>query len=106
MNTSDSNSSERQIVVRAQAGDREAVGELYARFWRAARAAAFGVVGDFGIAEDAAAEAFRVALTGLGKLRDPDRFAPWLHRIVVRMAGRQLKQTARATRSFEHTMPS
>lgn len=66
--------------------------ELYRRYWRAARAAAFGVTGDFALAEDAASEAFYAALDGLPELRDTQRFAPWLRTIVIRTAGR-LKST-------------
>jgi len=64
------------------------VAELYRRYWRAARAAAYGITADFALAEDAASEAFCAALAGLGDLRDPQRFGPWLHTIVVRTARR------------------
>jgi RNA polymerase sigma factor (sigma-70 family) len=59
---------------------------LYSRYWRAARAAAFGVTGEFASAEDAAAEAFKHALVGIGSLRDPNRFGSWLRTIAVRKA--------------------
>jgi pectate disaccharide-lyase len=77
---------DRELVELARHGDVAAVGELFLRYWRAARAAAFGVTGDFASAEDAAAEAFTHALTGLTSLRDPDRFGAWLRTIVVRKA--------------------
>jgi RNA polymerase sigma-70 factor (ECF subfamily) len=73
-------------VERAQQGDRAAIGELFSRYWRAARAAAFGVTGAFSSAEDAAAEAFVQALASIHSLRDPDRFGAWLRTIVVRKA--------------------
>ncbi|HET9384274.1 MAG TPA: sigma-70 family RNA polymerase sigma factor [Gemmatimonadales bacterium] len=93
--------SDRELVLAAQAGDGSAVAELYTRFWRAARASAYGVLGEYASAEDAAAEAFRLALPTLSRLRDPDRFAPWLRRIVKRVAMRQARQTARATEPSE-----
>jgi RNA polymerase sigma factor (sigma-70 family) len=77
---------DRELVERARQGDGAAVGDLFSRYWRAARAAAFGVTGEFASAEDAAAEGFWEAWTGLDSLRDPDRFGPWLRRIVVRKA--------------------
>ena len=77
---------DRELVERARRGDGAALGELFSRYWRAARAAAFGVTGEFASAEDAAAEGFRQALAGLESLRDPDRFGPWLRTIVVRKA--------------------
>jgi RNA polymerase sigma-70 factor (ECF subfamily) len=93
--------SNRELVVAATAGDGAAIAELYTRFWRAARASAYGVLGEYASAEDAAAEAFRLALPALSRLRDPDRFAPWLRRIVKRVASRQARETARATAASE-----
>jgi RNA polymerase sigma-70 factor (ECF subfamily) len=78
--------SDAEVVERARGGDRIAIGELFSRYWRAARAAAFGVTGEVASAEDAAADAFREAWAGLDSLRDPDRFGPWLRTIVVRTA--------------------
>ena len=77
---------DRQLVELAQRRDPAAIGELFARYWRAARAAAFGVTGDIASAEDAAAEAFTEALMRIQSLRDPDRFGAWLRTIVVRGA--------------------
>ncbi len=77
---------DRMLVELAQQGDRAAIGELFSRYWRAARAAAFGVTGEFGSAEDAAAEGFVEALAGIHSLRNPDRFGAWLRTIVVRKA--------------------
>ncbi|MHC4060338.1 MAG: RNA polymerase sigma factor [Planctomycetota bacterium] len=83
---------EQDWVEMARQGDAAAIAELYRRYWRAARATAYGVTGDLGLAEDAACEAFYAALDGLQDLRDPHRFGPWLRTIVVRTAGR-LKAT-------------
>jgi RNA polymerase sigma-70 factor (ECF subfamily) len=77
---------DRDLVELARRGDAAAIGELFSRYWRAARAAAFGVTGEFASAEDAASEAFRQALAGLDSLRDPNQFGPWLRTIVVRKA--------------------
>jgi RNA polymerase sigma factor (sigma-70 family) len=82
---------DRELVERARRGDAAAIGELFSRYWRAARAAAFGVTGELASAEDAAAEAFRQALGALDSLRDPDRFGPWLRTIVVRKARLELQ---------------
>ena len=73
----------RELVVQAQSGNSAAIGELFSRYWRMARAAAFGVTGDFASAEDAAAEAFKQAFTGIESLQDPDRFGAWLRAIVL-----------------------
>lgn len=79
---------EHDCVERAKNGDRAAIAELYKRYWRAARAAAYGVIGDLALAEDAASDAFYLALQGLADLSDPARFGPWLRTIVVRSARR------------------
>jgi RNA polymerase sigma factor (sigma-70 family) len=77
---------DQELVERSRRGEGAAIGELFSRYWRAARAAAFGVTGEFASAEDAAAEGFRQALVGMSKLRDPSRFGPWLRTIVIRKA--------------------
>jgi RNA polymerase sigma factor (sigma-70 family) len=79
---------EHDWVERARQGDPAAIAELYQRYWRAARAAAYGVTGDLSLAEDAASEAFSAAMSSLANLRDPQRFGPWLRTIVVRTARR------------------
>lgn len=83
-------SNEQSWIERAQAGDREAIGYLYKTYWRAARATAFGVMGDYHLAEDAAADAFAAAMAGLQGLKDPSRFGPWMRTIVLRTARRKL----------------
>jgi RNA polymerase sigma factor (sigma-70 family) len=86
--------SERELIDGAKRGDSEAVAELYRRYWGPARAAAYGVTADFASAEDAAAEGLQAALTSVGKLKDADRFGPWLRTIVVRAARRQRPRQA------------
>ncbi len=88
-----SENTEQDWVERARRGEPAAVAELFRRYWRAARAVAYGVTGDLSLAEDAASEAFCAALDGLPELRDAERFGPWLRTIVVRTA-RRLKSTA------------
>ncbi|MCC6858850.1 MAG: sigma-70 family RNA polymerase sigma factor [Bryobacterales bacterium] len=77
---------DRELVEQARGGDGAATGELFTRYWRAARAAAFAITGEFASAEDAAAEALQEALSGLNRLREPERFGSWLRTIVVRKA--------------------
>ena len=56
---------EQDWIERAGEGEPAAVAELFRCYWRAARAAAFGVTGDFALAEDAASEAFYAAIESL-----------------------------------------
>jgi RNA polymerase sigma-70 factor (ECF subfamily) len=86
---------DRELVDRARQGDGAAIGALFSRYWRAARATAFGVIGEYAAAEDAAAEAFRQALAGLDSLNDASRFGPWLRTIVVRKARLELRTRRR-----------
>lgn len=95
---------EHDCVERAGRGDPAAVAALYRTYWRAARAAAYGVTGDLSLAEDAASEAFAAAMGSLANLRDPERFGPWLRTIVVRTA-RRLK-TASSTRHKTEPQPA
>ncbi len=80
---------DRQLVESAKQGNPEAAAELYRRYWRAARAVAYGITADFAAAEDAAAEGLHAAFVSLQKLKNPERLAPWLRTIVVRAARRQ-----------------
>jgi len=86
---------EENWVDRAKQGDPAAIAELFRIYWRAARAAAYGVTGDFALAEDAASEAFYAAIESLPDLRDTQRFGPWLRTIVVRTARRQKAKTSK-----------
>jgi RNA polymerase sigma factor (sigma-70 family) len=96
---------EQDWVKRANQGDPAAIAELFRLYWRAARAAAFGVTGDFALAEDAASEAFYTAIDSLTDLRDTQRFGPWLRTIVVRTARRQKAKTSKENRVELRTNP-
>lgn len=86
---------QQNCVERAKKGESGATAELYNRYWRAARAAAYGVTADINLAEDAAAESFYTALKNLKDLKDTNRFGPWLHTIVIRTARRILKDRSK-----------
>lgn len=66
----------------------EAFGELVTGFQDMAFACAYGVLGDFYLAEDAAQEAFVTAWRSLDQLRAPEAFPGWLRRIVLTQCGR------------------
>ena len=96
---------DRELVEMARRGEGAAIGELFSRYWRAARAAAFGITGEAASAEDAAAEAFQQALAGLNSLRDPDRYGPWLRTIVVRQARLERKSHRPAVDVMKYDLP-
>jgi RNA polymerase sigma-70 factor (ECF subfamily) len=83
---------ERDLVRRAQAGDREAFGELVETHQRFAYNLALRVVDHSQDAEDIVQEAFVRAWKALGRFRIESRFRTWLYRIVVNLCYSQLPQ--------------
>lgn len=71
------------LVRRAQAGSRDAAGELFARHWDRAWRTALGITGRPTSADDVAQAAFERAFAALDSFEPSRPFAPWLHRIVV-----------------------
>lgn len=75
-----------ELAALALAGDREAFGELVARYAGQARRVARAILHDPADADDAAQEGFLAALRRLARY-DPARpFGPWLMRIVANAA--------------------
>jgi RNA polymerase sigma-70 factor (ECF subfamily) len=72
------------LVQRAQAGDREAFGELVERLWADLVALARGILAADGEAEDLVQDALIHAWPRLRSLRRPESFAAWMRRIVAR----------------------
>ncbi|MCC6489536.1 MAG: sigma-70 family RNA polymerase sigma factor [Candidatus Hydrogenedentes bacterium] len=66
------------LVRRVLAGRRDDFGALVERHLPSAFAVAYARTGNRADAEDAAQEAFLRALKTLDRLREPERFAPWL----------------------------
>jgi RNA polymerase sigma-70 factor (ECF subfamily) len=74
----------RDLVERAQRGDRDAFGQLAAGEIDRLHAIAQLVLRDPGLAEDAVQEALVRCWRQLPKLRDVERFDAWLYRILMR----------------------
>jgi RNA polymerase sigma-70 factor (ECF subfamily) len=74
---------DRDLVERARRGDREAFAVLVHQVSDSLYAVAFRILRDTGLAEDALQNALVLAWRRLPKLRDPDRFEAWIHRILV-----------------------
>jgi RNA polymerase sigma-70 factor (ECF subfamily) len=89
---------QRDLVVRAQEGDRDAFSELAAGAIARMFDLAQLMLRDSELAQDAVQEALVAAWRDLRGLRDPDRFDAWLHRVLVhavyREAGRQRRRRA------------
>lgn len=81
-----------ELAALAQAGDREAFGELVRRHAAPARRVARAVLGNPEDADDAAQDGFLSALRHVGRY-DPSRpFGPWLVRIVANAAMDRLRR--------------
>ena len=74
-------SSDGDLVVRAQAGDRSALASLVTRHVGSVRACVLAVLGPTSDLDDLVQEALVRGVDGLSSLRDPDRFGPWLRGI-------------------------
>jgi RNA polymerase sigma factor (sigma-70 family) len=75
---------QRDLVERAQRGDREAFGALAEQSIGHLYDVAQLMLHDSDLAKDAVQEALILTWRDLRALRDPDRFTAWMHRILVR----------------------
>ena len=75
---------DRQLVIRAREGDHDAFARLAAASIGRLNGIARLILHDYALAEDAVQESLVEAWRNLRGLRDPDRFDPWLNRILVR----------------------
>lgn len=84
---------DKDLVVRAQAGDQQAFAELiitsHPRLFRLAH----GILGNPYLAEDATQQTYLDIWRDLRQLRDPGRFDGWAYRILVRTCYREAKHT-------------
>ena len=84
-----------KLVNAAKSGDLECFGKLCENYYSTLVAIAYSVLGDHHLAEDATQAAFAKAITALPKLKDGDKFAPWLARICRNIATDMIKKKAR-----------
>ena len=75
-----------ELVRAAQAGDREAFGELFQRYERHVFAVALRRLGDYSEAEELCQDVFIQAMQKIHQLREPEAFGGWLRSITHRMA--------------------
>jgi RNA polymerase sigma factor (sigma-70 family) len=83
------------LVRRAREGDEGAFGELVARHRPMLVGLCRRVLGDRGLAEDAAQEAVLQAMVGLDRLERPERFGSWLGGIGLNVCRRWRREQAR-----------
>lgn len=81
-----------ELVRRAQAGDRAAFEELYQRSGAALWRTIFSMVRDEDTAWDVHQNSYLLAWKNLAKLEKPEAFLPWLRRIAVHEAVKELQK--------------
>lgn len=84
--------SDAELVHAARLGDRDSFAELVTRHWAMASALASRLLGSGDLARDAVQEATVTAMTGLDRLRSPDRFSAWFCGITLNVGRRWLRQ--------------
>jgi RNA polymerase sigma-70 factor (ECF subfamily) len=104
---------EKKLVLQAVSGNRTAFQKLYFKYHKLVTAIVYQKVSHTDDIEDLVQESFLKAWRSLPKLRDPDRFLPWLIRIVSHLATdwqrSRKRKAARNTTSVNavlYTIPS
>jgi RNA polymerase sigma-70 factor (ECF subfamily) len=75
-----------ELVRRTVGGEKEAYGELVARYQGHVYGLAYSLVGDWASAQDVAQETFIRAYCNLDQLREPENFPAWLRRVTSGVA--------------------
>ena len=84
-----------RLVEQARDGDDVAFGELVDLDGDRCYAIAYRILRDAERAQDAVQQAFLIAWRDLPRLRDPERFGPWLHRLLVNACYEELRRHRR-----------
>jgi F-type H+-transporting ATPase subunit beta len=82
----------RDWVSAAQGGNKEAFSEVVRRCQDMAYGIAYAMLGDTGLAQDAAQEAFIAAYLNLDALREPAAFPGWFRRVVIKHSDRERRR--------------
>ncbi len=76
----------KQLIERGKRGDKEALDSLYRAYSHRMTGVCRRIVDNNPIAEDLVHDAFILAFSSLGSLKDPDKFGAWLTSIVINVA--------------------
>ena len=93
---SDAEAADMDLIASALAGDDAAYGRLYDRYAALIRAVCHDSTRDLHEAQDLCQEVFLRAYSGLGELRDSERFAAWLVGISRMVCREWCRKSARA----------
>ena len=81
-----------ELVRRCLEGDSDAYGTLVERYQGSVYATAFYYAGRHGAAEDIAQDALLAGYRSLPRLKDPEKFGPWLKQVTTRTAANWLRR--------------
>lgn len=88
------------LVDRAKEGDGEAFDALARIVGDRCMAIAFRILRDFDLADDAVQTALLTAWSDIRSLRNPERFEPWLHRILTNACYAEARRRRRWSESI------
>lgn len=86
---------------KARTGDQRSFNEIVVRLQDMALGYAFGILGDFQLAEDAVQEAFVETYLSIGRLREPKALIVWLRRIILKQCDRMKRRRTVASVPLE-----
>ncbi len=89
---------ERELIARARAGDRVAMGELYEAHSRRVYTVVRRLVGDDHLAEDLSQEAWVRAFEKLHLFRGESAFGTWIYRLATNVALNRLRRSSKRDR--------
>jgi RNA polymerase sigma-70 factor (ECF subfamily) len=93
----ENNAVDAELIAETLSGNRESFARLCDRHARMVRAVVAGVSGDWSAVEDMTQDCFLRAYRNLPRLRDRQRFGPWIVGI-ARQVGRERRRTLRRDR--------
>src|SRR5262245_17259537 len=89
---------EHVLVLRCQAGDSDAFGELVSRYGPGIRYYLLKLLGSPEAAEDTSQEVWLDVYRGIARLRQPDSFRAWMYRIARDRASRAIRDSRSQSR--------
>ena len=90
-----------QLAISSQQGDREAFSALASRVGGSLQGLLRRELGDAEAARDLCQETFIRAWLHIGRLRNPERFRPWIHRIALNLCRDRLRSLNRGAVEVE-----
>ena len=83
---------DRELVIKAQSGDREAIGELFMRHAPKIRRLTAGIIGRTADVDDLVQDVFIQVHRSLKNFRGDSKFSTWLHQVAVYTAYNYLRK--------------